>query len=145
MINTILVAVDLSTPAITEKVCKSANEMALKFDAHIQLITILPDYGSPLVASFFPEGAQDSIKAEMRDKLKALAAAHFQADMKVAVIHGAGSKRANAILSTVKKLTPDLVIVGCRRKHSREGQRLLGSTTLSVTDRAACTVMVVKQ
>lgn len=145
MINKILVAVDLSTPAITEKVCKSSNDLALKYDAHIQLITILPDYGSPLVASFFPEGAQDKIKAEMKDKLKALAAEHYQADVKVAVIHGAGAKRANAILVTAKELTPDLIILGCRRKHSREGQRLLGSTTLSVTDRSPCTVMVVKQ
>jgi len=143
--NKILVAVDISTPTITEKVCTTANDLALKYDAQIQLITILPDYGSPLVASFFPEGAQDSVKKEMREKLKDLASEYFQSNVKVAVIHSAGAKRANAILNTIKELKPDVVILGCRRKHSREGQRLLGSTTLSVTDRAPCTVMVVKQ
>ena len=71
MIKKIFVSVDLSTPTITEKVCKAANDMASKYDAEIQLVTILPDYGTPLVASFFPEGAQDKIRSELQDKLKA--------------------------------------------------------------------------
>ena len=143
MIKKIIVSVDLSTPAITEKVCATANDIALKYDAKVQLITILPDYGTPLVASFFPEDAQDKIKAEMRDKLNALASNHFKGDVKTAVIQG--SKRAKAILLTIDELNPDLTVLGCRRKHSREGQRLLGSTTSAVTDRASCNIMVVKQ
>ncbi|MGK0269726.1 MAG: nucleotide-binding universal stress UspA family protein [Cocleimonas sp.] len=144
MIKKIFVSVDLSTPTITEKVCKSANDMAAKYDAEVQLVTILPDYGTPLVASFFPEGAQDKIKAELNEKLKALAAEHFTTNVKVGVIHSSGAKRANSILSTIDKLKPDLVILGCRRKHSRNSQRLLGSTTLSVADRAECPVLLVK-
>jgi len=138
----ILVAVDLSTPAITVKVCKTAKDMADKYGSQVQLLTILQDYGSPLVASFFPEGAQDKIKAELHTKLDALASEYFNGDAKTAVIHG--SKRANSILAVIDEIKPDLAILGCRRKHSRDGQRLLGSTTLSVTDRAACTVMIVK-
>ncbi len=142
MNNKILVAVDLSTKAITEKVCKTANDMASKYGAKIQLITVLSDYGSPLVASFFPDDAQDKIKSEMHEKLSSLASAHFNGDVKIAVIRG--SKRANSILAAVDELNPDLTILGCRRKHSREGQRLMGSTTQSVTDRAKCNVLVVK-
>ena len=144
MIKKIFVSVDLSTPIITEKVCKTANDMALKYDAEIQLVTILPDYGTPLVASFFPEGAQDKIRAELHDKLKSLAAEHFKAKVNIGVIHSIGSKLANSILTTIEKLKPDLVILGCRRKHSRNSQRLLGSTTMSVADRAECTVLLVK-
>lgn len=144
MIKKIFVSVDLSTPTITEKVCKTANDMALKYDAEIQLVTILPDYGTPLVASFFPEGAQDKISAELHDKLKALAVEHFKAKVDIGVIHSSGTKRANSILTAIDKLKPDLVILGCRRKHSRNSQRLLGSTTMSVADRAECTVLLVK-
>ncbi len=142
MMHKILVAVDLSTAAITEKVCKTANDMASKYDAKVQLITVLSDYGSPLVASFFPDGAQEKIKSEMHDKLSSLASEHFNGDVKIAVIRG--SKRANSILAAADELSPDLTILGCRRKHSREGQRLMGSTTQSVTDRAKCNVLVVK-
>jgi len=144
MFKKIFVSVDLSTPTITEKVCKAANDMALKYDAEIQLVTILPDYGTPLVASFFPEGAQDQIQAELHDKLKALAAEHFTVKVNIGVVHSTGTKRANSILGTMDKLKPDLAILGIRRKHSRNSKRLLGSTTLSVADRAECTVMLVK-
>jgi len=142
MNNKILVAVDLSTPAITEKVCQVANDMAQKFGSKVQLVTILQDYGSPLVASFFPEGAQDKIKEELHAKLSELASNHFDNEIKTAVIHG--SKRSNSILAIIDEIKPDLAILGCRRKHSREGQRLLGSTTLAVTDRSSCSVMIVK-
>lgn len=142
MINKILVAVDLSTAAITDKVCATANDMAQKYDAKVQLVTILADYGSPLVASFFPEDAQDKIKAEMKEKLATIADKHFTVPVKTAVIRG--NKRANAILTVIDEINPDLALLGCRRKHSRDGQRLLGSTTLSVTDRAHCNVMIIK-
>ena len=144
MIKKIFVSVDLSTPVITEKVCETANDIASKYEAEIQLITILPDYGMPLVASFFPEGAQDKIKADLNAQLKALAAKHFTVNVKVGVIHSNGSKRANSILATLAELKPDLAILGCRRKHSRNSQRLLGSTTMSVADRAECKVLLVK-
>ena len=142
MNNKILVAVDLATESITEKVCRTANDMASKYDAKVELITVFPDYGSPLVASFFPDGAQDKIKQEMQDKLSTLASEYFDGDAKTTVIQG--SKRSNSILAAIDTLNPDLMILGCRRKHSREGQRLLGSTTLSVSDRAKCNVMIVK-
>jgi len=144
MYKKIFVTVDLSTPVITEKVCTAANEMALKYGSEIQLVTILPNYGTPLVASFFPEGAQDAIKVELNDKLKALAEQHFTVNVNVGVIQSSGSKRANTILATIEELKPDLAILGCRRKHSRNSRRLLGSTTMSVADRAECTVMLVK-
>lgn len=139
----ILVAIDLSTPSITEALCKAAEEMALKFDSKVQLITVIPDYGTPLVASFFPKHAQDEIKAETRTKLDQLAEKYFTVDVKKAVIQG--SKRASTVLSSIDEVNPDLVMLGCRRKNSRNEQRLLGSTTLAVTDRAPCTVMVVRR
>lgn len=144
MIKNIFVPVDLSLPNITGKLCKAANDMAIKYDAEIQLVTILPDYGTPLVASFFPEGAQDKITADLKKQLKALAAKSFKVNVKTGVIHSNGAKRANSILSAIAELKPDLVMLGCRRKHSRNSQRFLGSTTMSVADRAECTVMLVK-
>ncbi|MEH6456423.1 MAG: universal stress protein [Cocleimonas sp.] len=144
MFKKIFVPVDLSTPKITGKVCKTANDMAIKYGAEIQLVTILPDYGTPLVASFFPDGAQDKIKADLHDKLKELAVKRFTVKVNIGVIHSSGSKRANSIIKTIEELNPDLAILGIRRKHSRNSKRLLGSTSLSVADRAECTVMLVK-
>ena len=141
--NTILVTVDIATPKTTKALLEAANEMALKFDSKVQLLAIIPDYGTPLVASFFPKHAQDEVKEESRKQLTDLAAEHFTDKVKIAVM--TGGKRVNTIVKAIEELTPDLVMLGCRRKSSRNEQRLLGSTTLGVTDRAQCSVLVIRR
>ncbi len=143
MISKILVPIDIETPLTTQALCEAASEMALKFNAKVQLVSVIPDYGTPLVASFFPEHAQDKIKEETRRKLSKLASQHFSEGVKIAVLNA--PKRAPAILLAVDELKADLVMIGCRRKNSRNEQRLLGSTTLAVTDRAQCSVMVIRR
>lgn len=143
MINKILVAVDIATPLTTKALLEAAQDMASKFDAKIQLVAVIPDYGTPLVASFFPKGAQSEIKEETRKKLAELASEHFSDEVHTAVING--SKRINTILKVVDEINPDLIMLGCRRKNSRDDQRLFGSTTMGVTDRAQCSVMVIRR
>jgi nucleotide-binding universal stress UspA family protein len=104
-------------------------------------MTVMPDYGMPLVASYFPEGAQDKLKAEMQGKLDALASAHFTVTTNSHLTHG---KRRQAILGEIESYQADLLMMGCRRKKSRQNQRLLGSTGTVVADRAACSVMIVR-
>ena len=141
MFNKILVPVDLSTDNITEKVCKVANDMAQKYGSEVRLITVVPDYGMPLVASYFPEGAQEKLKIEMKKKLNDLAEKHFSVPVECKLTQG---KRRTAILKEIEDVNPDLVMMGCRRKKSRRNQRLLGATGTVVSDRAGCTVMVVR-
>lgn len=143
MISKILIPIDIATPLTTQALLETANEMALKFDAKVRLVAVIPDYGTPLVASFFPEHAQDKIKEETRKKVIELAGQYIHKDVKVSVIKG--TKRVNAILKVIEETSPDLVMLGCRRKISRDEQRLLGSTTMAVTDRADCSVMVVRR
>ncbi len=141
MFKKILVPVDLSTQSTSEKLCKAANDLAEKYDAEVRLMTVMPDYGMPLVASYFPEGAQDKLKVEMQGKLDAFASAHFTVTPSSHLIHG---KRKQSILSEIENYQPDLVLIGCRRKKSRRNQRLLGSTGTAVADRASCSVMVIR-
>jgi len=141
MFDKILVPVDLSTENITEKLCSVANDMAQKYGSEVSLITVMPDYGMPLVASYFPEGAQVKLKAEMKQKLKDLAEKHFSVPVECKLTQG---KRRSAILKEIDDENPDLVIMGCRRKKSRRNQRLLGATGTVVSDRAGCPVMIIR-
>lgn len=143
MISKILVPIDLETPLTTQALCKTASEIASKFNAEIQVMTVIPDYGTPLVASFFPENAQNKIKEESRAKLANIVKENFSVETKIAVVKA--PKRASAILSAIDEVKADLVMIGCRRKNSRNEQRLLGSTTMAVTDRAQCSVMVIRR
>ena len=141
MFNKILVPVDLSTDNITEKLCKTANDLAEKYSCEVRMITVMPDYGMPMVASYFPEGAQEKLKTEMQQKLEALASSHFTVPVVCKLTQG---KRRTAILKDIEDSNPDLVLIGCRRKMSRRNQRLLGATGTVVSDRAGCSVMIVR-
>ncbi len=141
MFNKILVPVDLSTESMTEKLCETANDLATKYGSEVKLVTVVPDYGMPLVASYFPEGAQEKLKTEMKQKLSALADKYFSTSVECELTQG---KRRTAILKEIEDYSPDLVMMGCRRKKSRRNQRLLGATGTVVSDRAGCSVMVVR-
>lgn len=141
MFNKILVSVDLSTETTTKKLCEAANDIAKKYGSEVRLITVVPDYGMPLVASFFPESAQDKIKQEMKNKLDELVSSYFSTPVKTHLVRG---KRTQSILKDIEENNPDLVILGCRRKKSRSNQRLLGATGTAVSDRASCSVMIVR-
>ena len=141
MFSKILVPVDLSTENMTERLCNAANDLAQKYGSEVSLITVMPDYGMPLVASYFPEGAQEKLKVEMKQKLTDLADKHFSVPVECKLTQG---KRRTAILKEIEDVNPDLVMMGCRRKKSRRNQRLLGATGTVVSDRAGCSVMIVR-
>ncbi len=141
MFSKILVPVDLSTENMTERLCTAANDLAQKYGSEVSLITVMPDYGMPLVASYFPEGAQEKLKVEMKQKLTNLADKYFSVPVECKLTQG---KRRTAILKEIEDINPDLVMMGCRRKKSRRNQRLLGATGTVVTDRAGCSVMIVR-
>jgi len=142
MFNKILVPVDLSTESTTKKLCQTANDLAKKYASEVILMTVIPDYGMPIVASFFPEDAQKKLKIEMKTKLEGLAKTYFS-DVQVTTKLKRG-KRRQAILQAIESVEPELVMMGCRRKKSRSDQRLLGATGTVVSDRAGCSVMIVR-
>ncbi len=142
MFAKILVPVDISTEKTTEKLCKTANDLAEKYNSEVILLTVIPDYGMPIVASFFPEDAQKKIKLEMKTKLEKLSQSFFS-NVQVTTKLKQG-KRRQTILQTIKTIEPDLVMIGCRRKKSRTDQRLLGATGTIISDRAECSVMIVR-
>ncbi|HIP95246.1 MAG TPA: universal stress protein [Leucothrix sp.] len=141
MFKKILVPVDLSTEATTKKLCQTANDLAGKYGGEVVLMTIIPDYGMPIVASFFPEGAQKKIKQEIKAKLENIAKAYFEVPVSTMLKQG---KRRQVILKVIEDSNPDLVMMGCRKKKSRSNQRLLGATGTVVSDRADCSVMIVR-
>ena len=141
MFDKILVPVDLTTEASTQKLCEAANDLAEKYGSEVRILTVAPDYGMPLVASYFPEGVQEKLKKDMKEKLEALSKSYFTVKVTAKLTKG---KRRQAILKEIEATNPDLVIMGCRRKKSRRNQRLLGATGTVVSDRAGCSVLIVR-
>lgn len=136
----ILVPVDLGREKNAIKLCRAAESLATE-DTEIRLITVSPGYGMPVVASFFPADAQKQVMAELLTMLTQLAKDNLSGQVSVRVREG---KRAKMVLEEAENWGADLIVVGSRRKLSREGQRVLGSCSSSVADRAQCNVMIVR-
>jgi universal stress protein F len=140
MYKKILVPVDLGREKNAIKLCRAAASLAAE-DTEIRLITVAPGYGMPLVASFFPADAQEKVMAELLTMLTRLAEENLSGQVSVRVREG---KRAKMVLEEAESWGADLIVVGSRKKLSREGQRVLGSCSSSVADRAQCNVMIVR-
>jgi universal stress protein F len=140
MYKKILVPVDLGREKNAIKLCRAAKSLATE-DTEIRLITVAPGYGMPLVASFFPADAQEKVMAELLTMLTRLAEENLSGQVSVRVREG---KRAKMVLEEAEKWGADLIVVGSRKKLSREGQRVLGSCSSSVADRAQCNVLIVR-
>jgi nucleotide-binding universal stress UspA family protein len=139
MIENILLATDGSKPA--KQAAEFAASLALRFRAKI---TVLHAY-TP-VPGFLGEPNYSRAFYETFDEAKALVedAAGRLHDMGVAVetevIEG---PPANAILGIAETRKPDIIVIGARGLSTWQGL-LMGSVSLSVTQRAECPVLVVK-
>ncbi len=142
MYNKILIAIDVFREKNAEKLCKAANGMAKINGAEIRLVSVIPDYGMPIVASYFPQDAQDNVKNEMSGMLKKYATEFIDTNKVTATLRQ--GKRARNIVEEASEWSADLVIVGCRKKASRDNNRMLGACSSSVTDRVDCSVIVVR-
>ena len=140
MYKKILIPVDLGQEKKAIKLCAVAMKMRSE-NTQLRLITVAPGYGMSVVASFFPADAEEKAIAEMRSLLTKVARDNLKGVVSVSVREG---KRAKSILADAEKWGADLIIVGCRRKQSRNGQRVLGACSGSVADRAPCAVLIVR-
>ena len=103
---------------------------------------VLPGFGMPVVASYFPPAARQAAVQETQDKLDAWVAKNLPEDIKVATVIGEG-RAYEQILREAKKLKIDLIVIRSQRLGKMEGF-LLGSTAEKVTRHAHCTVIVVR-
>ncbi len=141
MYKKILVSIDVFREKNAEKLCRTASEIAKLSNAEIRLVSVVPDYGMPLVASYFPKDAQDNIKNEMSSMLKKYATEFVDGNVSAILRQG---KRARNIVDEANSWDADLVVIGCRKKASRDNTRMLGACSSSVADRVDCSVIVVR-
>lgn len=140
MYKKILIPVDMGREKNAIKLCATAMELA-DADAELTLLTVMPGYGMSVVASFFPDDAQEKALLEVEKALSKIANENLQGNVRVVVHQG---KRAKLILDEARVWGPDVIVIGTRRKASSDGKRLLGSCASSVADRADSTVLIVR-
>jgi nucleotide-binding universal stress UspA family protein len=142
MYRNILLPVDLSDEHSWRKALPTAIALRTTFQAKLHVMTVVPDFGLPMVGQFFPEGYEAKAHAHVAAKLEDFVAAQLQGDVTVKRIVATG-KIYQQILRVAEQIGADLVVMGSH--HPELSDYLLGPNAARVVRHADCSVMVVRE
>jgi nucleotide-binding universal stress UspA family protein len=141
MFKKILMPIDLQETHLAVKAVKIAIDEARKHGAEITVMTVMPGFGMPLVATFFPDNAMRQAMREIGAELKRYIAANFPKDIIIHPVITEGNP-AERILAQRDAIDADLIIIP---SHAQSlSQVFLGSCAARVVEHATCSVMVIK-
>ena len=141
MISHILCAVDLTHRTDAEAMLHEADRLAGYYDAALSVITVLPDYGSSWVASFFKEGTLREAAEAANEALHALVEEALPERDSVQHIVEIGVAYEK-VLTTIDKVKADLVIVGAHKPDLVD--RLQGPNSARIVRHANVSVLVLR-
>lgn len=141
MYKQILLPIDLEENHLLDRAIAMAEDLVGHYGAQLSVVTVIPDFNSPLVASFFPQDALSKAHHERKAELKAFIDRHFK-DPEAVQAHVVEGTTRKAIVEFIKRNPVDLVVMPARKRDL--GKILLGSNCDYVVDHAPCTVIVVK-
>ncbi|SDD78478.1 universal stress protein [Rhodospira trueperi] len=141
MFRHILVSVDLDAPFDWEKTYPTAIELARQWNARLDVMTVVPDFGMSIVGQFFPAGYEKKMATMVLDRLREKAEAGLPEGMSVNHLVGEGNVY-EAVLSMAAQREIDLIVIGAHRPELRD--YLLGPNAARVVRHARCSVLVVR-
>lgn len=142
MYNKILLPIDLNHKQSWDKALPTALSFCQTYNASLHIVTVLPDFGLPLVGGFFPREYADKAKKTISANLKAFVAEHVPKGVKVQRIVADG-KAYEAILRVAKKVDVDLIVMASHKRKRLEDY-LLGTNALRVVQQSRRSVMIVR-
>lgn len=141
MIKHILCAVDLTHDKDAHAVLKQAGRIAKFENAVLSVITVLPDYGSSWVGSFFQEGTLKSAAESASKSLHALVDEVLPDHETVQHIVEIGSAYEK-VLAAIETTDADLVVVGAHKPDFAD--RIIGPNAARIVRHSPVSTLVVR-
>jgi len=141
MYKKILVPLDLQETMLSVRATTVAQDIANCYQSRISVLTVIPDFGMPLVANFFPEDAMKQAENEVHSELKRFIKAHFKDPSSIRAEVDSGSPH-KVIVKQAKKQKIDLIILPATGKDV--SKVFLGSSSTHVVERSPCSVLIVR-
>jgi nucleotide-binding universal stress UspA family protein len=138
----ILLPVDLSDKHSWRKALPTALALRQTFEAALHVMTVVPDFGMPIVGQYFPPDYEAKLHEHVAAQLKDFLAEQVPEDVAVQRIVAAG-KIYQQILSVAGQVKADLIVMGSHRPELAD--YLLGPNAARVVRHADCSVMVVRE
>ncbi len=141
MTKHVLCAVDLTHLETEVHILNRAAELARFYGADLSVVTVLPDYGMPIVASYFNEGAMKEAvrlaEQQLRDFVQN--ALHDSGSVSQIIEIGTAYEK---ILATIDETAADLVVMGAHKPELAD--RFQGPNSARVARHASCSVLIVR-
>lgn len=137
MFKKILVPVELDYPDTAALVYQRAADYAKLSGAEIHLVTVMPGFSMPIVASVIPDGVIQEAKKHVSEVMDKFVADHCDETVTYTIRTG---KNWEEIIKVAKRWEADLIIV--YHNHRREINEVFSrSCSQRVADHADCSVL----
>ena len=144
MSKSILCAVDINRPKEERHVLERAAQIADLDGAQLDIITVVPDFGSSLVGAYLESHHVETARDGAKDALEQFGESVLGVERNSTVRHivAVGSVYEE-VLETAKAAGTDLIVLGAHRPDLRD--YLLGPNAARVVRHSECSVYVVRQ
>ena len=141
MFQNILLPVDLNQESSWQKALPIAVEYCNAFGAALHVMNVVPDFGSALVGSYFPEGFEKKSLEGAREQLHDFVGQHVPDGVTVQHVVGYGTVYEE-ILRVAREIEADLILLAAHRPELKDF--LLGPNASRVVRHFDGSVLVVR-
>ena len=141
MFKSILLPVDLNSVETQHKAVRTAADLARSYGASLHVLTVVPDFGMTIVATFFPEGYEKEALERTNESLHEFVKQNIPAGLPVQHIVGQGSVHQE-ILRVAGEIDADLIVMASHRPELQD--YLLGPNAAHVVRHTSRSVMIVR-
>ena len=143
MSNGVLCAIDISSDDQDAHVLKVAIQQASLRGTHLDVMTVLPDYGLSLVGSYFDKNQHAKVEENAKDLLSEGVARHTEnkqnPETRAVVATGSVYEQVLQLAKTTKCA---LIVIGAHRPELSD--YLLGPNAARIVRHSHCSVYVVR-
>ncbi len=143
MPKSVLIPIDPQEKKLVDKAMSLAIIQAKDLGAELHILTVVPGYNNPMVASYFPQGAMEQALEAVDESLTDYIAKTVPQELN-SKLHVKNGNPYKEILKMAKQLDAEMIVIPSR-KHGRIDQALIGSVASKVVERASCSVLVVRK
>lgn len=141
MYTHVLIAIDPDSKGSWERALPVAVRLATAEGAVLHIMTVVPDYGSSLVASFFPKDFEKKALAHAKEALHKVAEPHLPDGLRHQFITAHG-RIYSEICKKAAELGVDLIVMASHKPARRD--RLIAPNAQQVLLHAPVSVMIVR-
>jgi len=142
MYKDILLPVDLSQVDSWRKPLEVSIEYCRAFNSTLHLISVLPEYGLPMVGNYFPAGFEKKHREELDKQMHEFVNTHVPAECRAQIIVAEGSPVYKEIILAAESINADLIVMGSHRPEMKD--YFLGPNAERVVRHANQSVLVVR-